>query len=445
MFEKSKVIWSEGMFLLPQHFQQHNRYLENLINRRCMGLHPYNWGFYSLKIDSDLLKMGKLALKECKGIFPDGTPFNLPEDDDLPLPLDVSEDTRNEIVFLSLPLRRPEAVEIDSTQNPEGLARFRMGELEVRDNTNGTQTKAHLQIGKLKTRLLRQREERSGYTGLGVARIIEVRADKNIVIDDQFIPANLNCFAMPCLRGFLRDIHGKLHTRGEAIAGHVITPGRGGVGEFTEFLLLQLVNRYQPLFEHLSNMVGLHPEDFYRLGIQLAGELATFYQTDKRPVSLSPYNHEDLQATFGPLMDELGQLLTKTGERPAIKLKLTQAKKDEKIYGAKTPDQDLLKNAVFVLAAKADVQTETLRRDFPQQIKIAPVEEIYQYVHTLKSGISVEPFAQVPPQIPFHAGFVYFELQKHGQTWKKMAESGGFAIHNGGNFPGLKLEFWAIR
>ena len=25
----NKVVWSEGMFLRPQHFQQHDRYLEN--------------------------------------------------------------------------------------------------------------------------------------------------------------------------------------------------------------------------------------------------------------------------------------------------------------------------------------------------------------------------------------------------------------------------------
>ena len=27
----NKVVWSEGMFLRPQHFQQQNRYLEHLI------------------------------------------------------------------------------------------------------------------------------------------------------------------------------------------------------------------------------------------------------------------------------------------------------------------------------------------------------------------------------------------------------------------------------
>ena len=273
MLENSKVVWSQGMFLRPQHFQQHDRYMESLINGRCLGLQPYSWGFYGLNIDTDLFKIGKLALKECKGVFPDGTPFNLPEDDDLPLPLDIPGDIHNDIVYLALPVRRPESIETDSNANPEGLARFRLGEREVRDNTDGTEEKAPLQVGKLKTRLLLQREERSGYTCLGVARVIEARADKNIVIDDEFIPANLNCFGMVRLHGFLRELHGLLNTRGEAIAGRVATAGQGGVAEIADYLLLQLVNRYQPLFEHLSNVVGLHPENFYQFGIQLAGEL----------------------------------------------------------------------------------------------------------------------------------------------------------------------------
>jgi type VI secretion system protein ImpJ len=50
-----------------------------------------------------------------------------------------------------------------------------------------------------------------------------------------------------------------------------------------------------------------------------------------------------------------------------------------------------------------------------------------------------------PRQIPYHAGYTYFELEKHGDIWNKMHASGGFAIHIDGNYPGLKLEFWAIK
>jgi type VI secretion system protein ImpJ len=50
-----------------------------------------------------------------------------------------------------------------------------------------------------------------------------------------------------------------------------------------------------------------------------------------------------------------------------------------------------------------------------------------------------------PRQIPFHAGFAYFELDQTHALWSQLPTSGGVAIHVGGDFPGLAMEFWAIR
>jgi type VI secretion system protein ImpJ len=443
MAGNSKVIWSEGMFLRPQHFQQQDRYIENYVNNRCLGLQPYSWGIYDLKIDTDLLKIGQLALSSCSGLFPDGTPFNLPEDDDLPLPLEIPGDMQNELVYLALPLRQLEAPEIDSATNPGGLVRFRLDEWEIKDNNRRSEIKAPVQVGKLNTRLMRQSDERSGFACLGIARIIEARADKKIVLDDQFIPANLNCIAVEKLRGFLNEIHGLLSTRGEAIAVRLSAAGHGGVAEIADFLLLQMVNRYQMLFEHFARAVGIHPEDFYRFAIQLAGELAVFFRADKRPAEMPPYRHDDLQATYTPLMEELRQLLGKVYEPSAVQIPLKGPKYGT--YAAKRPDLSLLKNAVFVLAARAEIPTENMRSDFPRQSIIGPVEEIRQYVSSLTPGISIHPLAVAPRQIPYHAGYTYFELDKQGDIWNKMNSSGGFAIHIGGNYPGLALEFWAIK
>jgi type VI secretion system protein ImpJ len=50
-----------------------------------------------------------------------------------------------------------------------------------------------------------------------------------------------------------------------------------------------------------------------------------------------------------------------------------------------------------------------------------------------------------PRQIPYHAGFTYFELDHSSQYWKELENSGGFGLHVAGEFPELQLEFWAIR
>lgn len=50
-----------------------------------------------------------------------------------------------------------------------------------------------------------------------------------------------------------------------------------------------------------------------------------------------------------------------------------------------------------------------------------------------------------PRQIPYHAGHTYFEIDKGGEMWKQLERSGGLAFHFAGEFPGLSMEFWAIR
>jgi type VI secretion system protein ImpJ len=443
MTDTSKVVWAQGMFVLPQHFQQHDRYFENLISSRCLGLQLYSWGFYTLEIDHHLLKIGKLGLTECRGIFPDGTPFYLPEDGALPLPLDIPEGTQNELFFLALPVRRRGGVETDTDKNPESLARFRIGECEVRDSNVGAEGRVPLQIGDLKTHLLMQREERSGFACLGVGRVMEVRANKEIELDDKYIPSNLNCLAVPALGAFLRELHGVLNTRGEMLARDLITPSHGGVGEISDFLVLQLINRYQPLLKHLSGVQGLHPEDFYRIAIQLAGELSTFFRDETRPISYPGYDHDDLQGTFLPLMEELRDLLVKDRMRRAIQIPLSKPKAG--IYVARLPDINLLDAAVFILAAKAQVSSEALRTSFPDQVKIGPFEEIRQLVASHLRGIGLEPLPVAPKEIPYRTGFTYFELNRHWEQWGKMKSSSGFAIWIGGEFPGLDMEMWAIR
>ena len=102
-------------------------------------------------------------------------------------------------------------------------------------------------------------------------------------------------------------------------------------------------------------------------------------------------------------------------------------------------------SAVFVLAARADVPSEELRRSFPSQLKVGPVERIADLVRLGLPGVPVLPLPVAPRQIPFHAGSAYFELDQSSELWEQLKTSGGVALHVAGSFPGLAMEFWAIR
>jgi len=150
-----------------------------------------------------------------------------------------------------------------------------------------------------------------------------------------------------------------------------------------------------------------------------------------------------LQATFDPVVKAIRDSLSMVIEQTAIPIPLKERRYG--IHVGALSDPTLLDQASFVLAVNASTPVEDLRRLFPAQVKIGSVENIRDLVNSALTGITVRPLPVAPRQIPFHAGYVYFELDPASEYWTGLKNSGGFALHVGGDFPGLKMEFWAIR
>ena len=112
---------------------------------------------------------------------------------------------------------------------------------------------------------------------------------------------------------------------------------------------------------------------------------------------------------------------------------------------SKIADRSLIQDAQFVLAVRADMPMDDLMSRFPAVSKIGSVERIRELVNSQLPGIGLRAMPVAPRQLPYHAGFAYFELERGSEYWNDLAGSGGIAIQVGAEFPGLTLEFWAIR
>jgi type VI secretion system protein ImpJ len=439
----NKVVWSEGLFLRPQHFQQQDRYLERYVETRSAALRSHSWGFTELELERDLLAIGKIGLRRASGVFSDGTPFRMPEDEPLPAPIELGAQVRDQVVSLAVPLRRPGSLDADRSSAADGLVRHRIQELETGDSSVGSAETALLEVAALCSRLLLASEPGEAYARIPMAHVLECRADRQVVLDERFIPSALDAKCAPRLATFMAELQGLLHQRGEALASRVSASGRGSAAEIAEFLLLQIVNRYEPLLTHLLSSGIVHPEDLYRICVSAAGELATITAPSKRPPPLIAYQHERLRESFEPVMAALRSALSAVLEQAAIPIPI-EAKRFG-IFVATVADRALLGSAVFILAVRADMQGEELRRRFPNQLKIGPVERIRDLVNLQLPGVPVSALPVAPRQIPFHAGFLYFELDQSNELWQQLRTSGGIGMHVAGEFPGLKMEFWAVR
>ncbi len=440
----SKVLWTEGLFLQPHHFQQSDRYTEALVTGLARRMLPYAWGVSTLEIDDAALKVGQFALKSVSGLTQDGTVFRVPSVDDHPPALEVPPNTKDCVIMLTVPQRRQGASEVDLSGAEASVSRLRPSEVDVTDTMSQDSKAVTLGVGKMRLQFALAVDDMADKLAIPIARIIEVRADREVVLDGGFIASALDIRAAAPLSSFLRELEGLLAHRITALAGR-LSEGSGAraAAEITDFLLLMACNRSLPLMRHLATIENVHPVTLFSECGRLAGELSTFMATDKRAPDLPAYQHDNLSRTFSPLVRVLRQYLSSVLEASAISIPLEPRK-----YGISVgtiADRKLISTAGFVLAVKADIPDETLRRHFAGQVKIGPVEEIRQLVNSALPGISMRPLPVAPRQIPYHAGVVYFQLDGDSPYWGKLSTSGGLAVHVSGDYPGLTMELWAIR
>lgn len=441
----NKVIWSEGLFLQPQHLQQQDRFLQSFVEQRSGRLRPFAWGFTHLELDEALLALGKVGLRAARGVLPDGTPFSVAEDGPLPAAVDVPEQAKNALVVLALPARREGMPECDPAEQSQSLARYAPQEYEAADTSSpdANHRTAPINIGHLRLRLALAAHVVDAYTTLGVARVVERRAAGLLVLDSGYVPPCLDFRVSPRLSSWIDELLSLLKHRADALAGRLAQPGVSGVAEVSDFLMLQSINQLEPVMKHLASIPDVHPETLYRMLVQAAGEYATFTRADKRAGDYPLYRHDALAESFLPVLEDLRRSLSMVIDSRAIPIPIELRK-----HGVRTavvPDQTLFKSATFILAVNASVASEKIRTNFPTTVKIGPVEKIRDLVNLALPGIGLRALPVAPRQLPFHAGFTYFELDRSSEMWREMPGSGGFAMFVQGDYPGLELEFWAIR
>jgi type VI secretion system protein ImpJ len=414
-------------------------YFQWSVDTRFRALGPDGWGFVDFDVDREALAKGRFALRQATAIFPDGTLVRFPDDDPAPTAIDVGH-VRDDVVCLAVSARtppqndpatesrdvlRPVSCEPDATAAP-------------RNAGEGSTTEVH----GMRSHLVLGSEVSAAFLAMPVAHIVQRRDGAGVTVDERFIPSVLQARAAARLHALVNEVHGRLRQRADTLIGRVSSTGRSGSAEIADFLLLQTVNRYEPLFAHIARSATVHPEDLYRVCVMALGDLSTITSTERRPASVPPYSHADLQSSFEPVIGALSASLSVAIDPPAVPIPI-----EAKRFGisvAVVPDRDLYSTSIFVLAARAEMPAAELRQRLPKQIKIAPLERIRECVNLNLPGVPVHAVPVAPRQIPYYSGFVYFELDQQ-ELERQMTASGGLAMHASGDFPGLTLELWAIR
>ncbi|WP_429066478.1 type VI secretion system baseplate subunit TssK [Aeromonas veronii] len=442
MSSRNRVIWREGLFIKPQHFQQQQRHSDYALHARLSALSDYFYGLQSLAINEDYLGFGRIALVGATGILPDGTVFNIPNDDVLPTPLEITDaSVANQKVYLALPLSVSGVNEVN--QGGQVATRLQAHRHDVRDLHSEGGDVVSLEVGRVSLRLMLEREDRSAYASLAIARILDKRPDGGLMLDPNFMPCSISVSAIPTLKRFLGESAGLVAERARSLSLRIAAPGQQGVADVAEFMMLQLLNRAQPQLSHLSRLGTLHPERLHEVLVQLCGELMTFTDESRLPPEFAAYRHDDQQVSFEPVMLALRQALSTVLSPRAVSIQLR--KHQYGVMVAMVNESELMQSADFVLAVRARMPQEQLRKQLLQQTKVASSDKIRELISLQLPGIPLLPLPVAPRQLPYHAGYSYFQLDRQSPAWRMLAVSNTLAFHIAGDFPELDMQLWAIR
>ena len=384
-------------------------------------------------------------LVSATGCMPDGTVFSIPGQDHLPAPFqpaDLSGPGSHDI-YLALPVISDITCEISGRQSAgQGTGRYTPARVDARDLHSSDGDVQQIEVASLVPRIVSGAEDLSAMVTLPLCRIRSHQANGALVLDDSFIPTCQTIRVSAVLNGFASDVQGLIGNRASELAKRIGSPEQSGIADVAEFMMLQMLNRNQMHFTHRSHLHTLSPETFYLDLVRLLGELMTFTENSRLPCDVESYNHRDLTLSFKTVIPELRRALNTVLMPRAQNLPLIFA---DGVYLATVNDPALLQSGSFVLAVRARMPSNQIILQFTQQSKIAATDKIRNLVSVQVPGVPLRPLTAAPRQLPYHDGYVYFELEKGAAAWQDVVKAGALALHISGTFPELDMQQWAIR
>ena len=439
----SKIMWSEGLTLGPQHFQCQDLYHETRLQRMTSALNPYCWGVRLVQWDLDGLEHGRLGADAMSVIFPDGDIYDAPTVDLLPEPIDLSGLPANLDTFtfcIALAAVKPHGGNADEN------GRYVCSDIETADLYSEALA-IEVPFLKKQARLIAHAEANGQHISVPVVQIRRA-PQGGFELDPSFVPPSITIGAAPPLERMLDGIVSIMTAKIESLqrthrkANNEVY--EVGAGDMASWWMLNILTTASAQLMHCARSPALHPEAMYRQMLAAVGGLMTFsdrYNTADLPA----YRHEMLGDVFAELDTLLRDLIdtvirTKYFIIPLIADRGRRAYSQAVLDPAKVTSQTQL-----CLAVAADMPGLELVATVPIRLKVAATNDIESIVGSALPGVPLAHMPQVPPAIPVRPNTYYFSLSTKSTLYEKLLAAGSLAIYAPDGIPGLKMELIAIH
>jgi type VI secretion system protein ImpJ len=444
------IFWGQGMFLQPQHFQQQDVYHEARLRRYLQLLHPFCWGIHTLAINETALQTFVFEVEQCEWVTWEGTILRF-QAESIPsnarimprsFESDLSTDGGPFGIYLGLKRLQWEERNVDSGQT-SGVEtatgahrRFRLQESLTPDLLAADDNQScSLHYLMHDVRILFDGDaalQNQEYELLKIAELLRAPDGRGAILSKRYIPPALNLQASSVLEGMIKEIRDLLTAKGRELAEYRRPLGgsKGELGgrEALSLLMLQLVNRYIPLFHHHLEVRETHPCEFYVLLRQFIGEFSTFSNTvSVLGGPLPPYRHDRLWECFDAAVRVAKQLLSGVETGPEYVVPLVYDNRE--YFSADLEPRVFQRGNRCYLSVKVDLPPQDLERLLTVEGKIASREDMSMLRERFLPGIKLQYLRNPPDDLPQRPQFSYFALNQNGTLWEHIAQRQNIAVY----------------
>jgi len=442
----SRVVWSEGMYLGPHHFQVQSRYFEDSI--RFVIEHAWfePWGLTAYKLDDYAIENGRVALLNAQGMFEDGLPFAIPECDSLPLERDVKEllpaTAQSMVMLLAVPKREESRANCD-IQGDSNHSRYRAASRVIRDVNNGTDEK-EVRVGEKNIAIVTENEVNNSLVTIPLARI---RRDARGVLtyDPVFVPPCTKLTASPWLMKFVGQLIELLEEKRRVLLAPRSKAGGFQAGlsqlEVSKFWFLHTINDGLAQLRHLFASKKGHPEELFRELSKIAGALCTF-NIESDPNSLPRYDHRHLDECFSALGAHIREHLEILVPSNAIEIAMERTAPN--IYVGKVDDQRCFGRSRWVLGIGSSAGEAQVLTKAPYLLKFCSALFVGELVKRAMPGLSLIHLPVPPSAISPRVDLQYFSLSKSGPCWNHIVDSREVGLYVPNELPNAVIELQVV-
>ena len=427
----SRVVWSEGMYLSPHHFQTQSRYFEDSMSFLTASLWREPWGLLHAELDAKAIRNGTAALLHASGVFPDGLAFELPNSDPPPPIrnlLEVFPSTDAVLpIYLTVPARKDNGFDCDLAAVPDS-SRFSRMQRMLRDETNGVDER-EIDLGQKNIRLMTEAELTPELLSIPIAHILR-DGRGHLVSDEEFIPPCLRLSASEPLLLVVRRLIDAIGEKSAIVSRSARRHGRfeAGTGalDIANYWFLHALHNALPPLQHLATTTHAHPEDAFIELSRLAGALCTF-AVDSDPRQLPAYDHRNPGPAFRALDAHIRRHLEIVVASNTVTLAFQPA--GPYIHGADVLDERCLRRSRWIFGIRSDLAESDLLKVVPRLVKVCSLKFVPELVKRALPGLTLTHLPTPPTAIRAEADIQYFAIDNSGPCWEHILQTRQVGIY----------------